>query len=150
MRAWLLDKIHRNEAFWMLPDFQESLWMFKNQHDMVLFRQVGKPRAEFIGSSHPDLNNQALTQFANEVLNESFHFFCCETLNHPHLHALGPVSLGMTEAPLKKSRPTSTEDSQLLAIFKVQPQAERFLTHPNYPEPCIGHGYRWLNRNLPH
>lgn len=142
-RVWLLNKIHQRRAFWLLPDFDEKLWIFKSADDMVMLRQMGGARAELITSNDPSLNQRALDRLFQTGLKFKSHFFSLSPVEHSLCHCEGEAWAGMTEPSLLEKRIARRENSEHVANFKLWSLSLKPQGHSAYPEPMRVFVFRW-------
>ena len=142
-RSWLLDKIHQGKAFWLLPDFDEELWIFKGAEDMVMLRQMGRARAELVASNQPALNQKALDHLPQTGIFVKSHFFSASPLEHSRCHIEGEAWASMTTPSLLEKRQDRRENSELVAIFKLLGLDSIPQGHVAYPAPMRVFVLRW-------
>jgi hypothetical protein len=145
VRTWLLENIRLGLAHWLLPDFNETLWVFKGSHDMAVFRQAGQVRAEWIPSNDLTLNLKALESLDKTGHDRDLPFFSSTHVASSFFNISGPFWAGMIEPPPQYRLEAKKQNAEVLAVFKFIPQDQNAFWHKAYPKPLLAFIYNKVN-----
>lgn len=135
-REWLLAKIHLHEAFWMLPSFDDELWVYSKNDSFVLFRSPSSLRREFVASDDSEVNLEAI-KLLKELELDTSSFFCAQDIGLLGKTASVQRWATMLEpTPRERVRSKKEHGMEALSSFKLlaKPALKGDL-HSGYPEP---------------
>ena len=136
VREWLLNKIHSHQAFWMLPSFNDELWLYSKDEQFVLFRHPSFLRREFIASDDRALNAEAISAFG-QLECDTRSFFCAQECGVEG-QKTGVRRWATMLEPSSKERVRSKKEWEMEALssFKLlEKPASKGEIHSGYPEP---------------
>lgn len=158
LRYLFLTRIHRGDAHWILPEKNDSVWIYGTELEIGPWvRITANQRHEFIPGNDPSLIQPALEAWISSFpQNEERLFWTRWRLGEipPDFRYVGESLWGFFDVPprlrLESRRRNALAVALEMQIPVVSGSRENHLgekagyrPHPGFPPPLTGHAYRW-------